>query len=186
MIREQVRSYGWERLFGTLAADLHYAARQLLHNPGFALVGILTLALGIGASTAIFSAVNPILFQPLPYPHADRLMMIQEMRNNGSPRRPTFGTFHGLAEGSRSFDAMAVMKPWQPTMVGTGQPERFEGQRVSAGYFRALGVLPARGTGLPGARRSVPRSQCGGAERPVVAAALRRGQRDSWQTGHAR
>ena len=144
-INEQVRSYGWERLFGTLAADLHYAARQLLHNPGFALVSIITLALGIGASTAIFSAVNPILFQPLPYPHAGQLMMIHEMRRNGSPRLPTFGTFHGLAEGSRSFDAMAVMKPWQPTMAGTGQPERFEGQRVSASYFRALGVLPSMG-----------------------------------------
>ena len=145
VIREHVRSYGWEGLFGTLAADLHYAARQLLHNPGFALVGILTLALGIGASTAIFSAVNPILFQPLPYPHADRVTMIQEMRGNGSPRRPSFGTFHGLAEGSDTFEAMAVMKPWQPTMVGTGQPERFEGQRVSAGYFRVLGVLPSLG-----------------------------------------
>jgi putative ABC transport system permease protein len=145
VLREQARSYGWERLLETLASDLHYAARQLLHSPGFALVSILTLALGIGASTAIFSAVNPILFQPLPYPHADRLMMIQEMRNNGSPRRPTFGTFQGLTEGSRSFDATAVMKPWQPTMVGTDQPERLEGQRVSAGYFRALGVLPAVG-----------------------------------------
>ena len=151
VIREQVRSYGWENLFGTLAADLHYAARQLLSSPGFALVSILTLALGIGASTAIFSAVNPILFQPLPYPHADRLTLIQETRNNGSPRRPTFGTFHGLAEGSRAFEAMAVMKPWQPTMVGAGQPERFEGQRVSADYFRALGVLPSRGTRLSGA-----------------------------------
>jgi putative ABC transport system permease protein len=145
VVREQVRSYGWERPLETFAADLRYAARQLLLNPGFALVSIVTLALGIGASTAIFSAVNPILFQPLPYPHADRLMIIQELRNNGSPRRPTFGTFHGLAEASLSFDAMAVMKPWQPTMVGTGQPERFEGQRVSAGYFRALGVFPSMG-----------------------------------------
>src|SRR4051812_19586120 len=68
VIHEQVRSYGWENLPGALAADLQYAARQLLHNPGFALVSIVTLALGIGASTAIFSAVNPILFQPLPYP----------------------------------------------------------------------------------------------------------------------
>jgi putative ABC transport system permease protein len=145
VVREEVRSYGWEHLFGTLGADLKYAGRQLPHNPGFALVSILTLALGIGASTAIFSAVNPILFQPLPYPHADRLMMIQEMRNNGSPRLPTFATFRGLTEGSHSFDAMAVIKPWQPTMIGTGQPERFEGQRVSAGYFRTLGVLPSVG-----------------------------------------
>ncbi|HWC95130.1 MAG TPA: ABC transporter permease [Candidatus Sulfopaludibacter sp.] len=144
-IREQVRSSGWEGLLETLAADLRYAARQLLHNPGFALVGILTLALGIGASTAIFSAVNPILFQPLPYPDAGRLTMIREMPRSGSPRRPTFGTFHGLAESSRTFDAMAVMKPWQPTMVGNDQPERFEGQRVSAAYFRTLGVAPSIG-----------------------------------------
>lgn len=145
VLHEQVRSYGWEHLFGTLAADVQYGGRQLLHNPGFALVSILTLALGIGASTAIFSAVNPILFQPLPYPHAGRLTMIQEMRNNGSPRPPTFATFHALAEGSHTFDAMAVVKPWQPTMVGAGPPERFEGQRVSAGYFRVLGVSPSRG-----------------------------------------
>ncbi len=143
--REQVRSYGWEHAIQTLLSDLHYAARQLLHNPGFALVTTLTLALGIGASTAIFSAVNPILFEPLPYPHAGQVMMLWEMRSDGSPQPVTFGTFHGLQERTRSFDAMAVMKPWQPAMVGSGQPERFEGQRVSADYFRALGISPALG-----------------------------------------
>jgi putative ABC transport system permease protein len=143
--REQMRSFGWEHTIQTLLADLHYAARQLLRNPGFAVVATLTVALGIGAATAIFSAVNPILFKPLPYPQAGRLMMIWEMRSDGSPRPVTFGTFRGLQERSRSFDAMAVMKPWQPAMVGTGQPERFEGQRVSADYFRALGISPALG-----------------------------------------
>jgi putative ABC transport system permease protein len=146
--REQMRSFGWEHTVQTLLADLHYAARQLLGNPGFALVTTLTLALGIGASTAIFSAVNPILFEPLPYPHANRLMTLWEMRSNGSPMAVSFGTFHGLQERSRSFDAMAVMKPWQPAMVGSGQPERFEGQRVSADYFRVLGISPAIGRGL--------------------------------------
>ena len=145
VVREQVRSYGWEHPIQSLIADLRYAARQLLHNPGFALVTTLTLSLGIGATTAIFSAVNPILFQPLPYSHADHLMMLWEMRSDGSPQPVTFGTFHGLQERTRSFDAMAVMKPWQPAMVGSGQPERFEGQRVSADYFRALGVEPVLG-----------------------------------------
>lgn len=144
-IREQVRSYGWEHLFETLVADLHYAARQLLRNPGFALVSLITLALGIGSSTAIFSAVNPILFQPLPYPHADRVMMIQEMRNNGSPMAVNFATFRGLSGATRVFDATAVFKLWQPTIVETDEPERLDGQRVSADYFSVLGVLPLQG-----------------------------------------
>src|SRR3954469_22958471 len=71
-------------------------------------------------------------------------MTIFEMLGGGS-RLPSFGTYTGLAERSRSFEAMAVMKPWQPAMVGIGEPELFEGQRVSAAYFRALGVLPALG-----------------------------------------
>jgi putative ABC transport system permease protein len=145
VIHEELRSYGWEHTLHTLLTDLHYAARQLIRNPGFALVTTLTLALGIGASTAIFSAVNPILFQPLPYPHAAQLMMIWEMRNDGSAQPVTFGTFHGLHERSRSFETMAVMKPWQPAMVGTGLPERFEGQRVSADYFRTLDISPVLG-----------------------------------------
>jgi putative ABC transport system permease protein len=145
VIREEIRSYGWEHTLHTLLADLHYAARQLIRNPGFALVTTLTLALGIGAGTAIFSAVNPILFKPLPYPNAGRLQMIWEMRRDGSSRPVTFGTFYGLEQRSRSFDTMAVMKPWQPAMTGALQPERFEGQRVSANYFRTLGISPLLG-----------------------------------------
>ncbi len=145
VVREQVRESGWENLVRIFFADVHYSARQLRKNPGFAATAILVLALGIGASTAIFSAVNPILFEPLPYPHPSRLMMIWEMRKGDSPLDVSFGSFHGLAERSRSFDATAVMKPWQPTMTSATQPERFEGQRVSAGYFQTLGAVPALG-----------------------------------------
>src|SRR5690349_2115901 len=74
--REQVRSYGWENAIETLVADLRFAARRLRSNPGFSIVAVSTLALGIGATTAIFSAVNPILFESLPYPQADRIAMI--------------------------------------------------------------------------------------------------------------
>ena len=125
-------------------ADLRFALRQLGRSPGFAWTSILILALGIGACTAIFSAVKPILLDPLPYPHAKQIMMIWEMRGT-RPMDVTFGTFHGVAERSGSFAAMAVMKPWQPTMISTDRPERFEGQRVSAGFFRTLGVLPLLG-----------------------------------------
>jgi putative ABC transport system permease protein len=144
-VREEIRFYGWEHTLHTLLTDLHYAARQLIRNPGFALVTTLTLALGIGASTAIFSAVNPILFKPLPYPHAAQLMMIWEMRSDGSSQPITFGTFYGLEQRAHSFDSMAVMKPWQPAMTGAVLPERFEGQRVSANYFRTLGISPVLG-----------------------------------------
>jgi putative ABC transport system permease protein len=128
--------------------DLRYGVRMLLKKPGFTLIAVFTLALGIGASTAIFSAVNPILFEPLPYPHADRIAVILEMNSDGSRNAGTFGMYRGLAEQNRSFDAMAVFKPWQPTMTGADQPERFEGQRVTANYFQVLGVSPAVGRDL--------------------------------------
>ena len=116
------------------------AARRVLR-----FVAVLTLALGIGASTAIFSAVNPILFEPLPYPHAGRVMMIWDFGPDGSRLDVTFGTYRELVERSRSFDAIAVMRAWQPTMTGPAEPERLDGQRVSASYFRVLGVSPALG-----------------------------------------
>jgi putative ABC transport system permease protein len=119
---------------------------MLLKKPGFTLIAVVTLALGIGASTAIFSAVNPILFEPLPYPNASRLMMIWETRIDGgqSPGN-AFGTYRALVEQSRSFDEIAAMKLWQPTMTSAAEPERLEGQRVSASYFHVLGVAPTLG-----------------------------------------
>jgi putative ABC transport system permease protein len=144
-VTEQVRASGWENLVGTVFADLRYALRQLRSNFGFTAVAVLTLALGIGATTAIFSAVNPILFETLPYPQASRLMMIWYRAPNGTAVAETFGTYREFAERSRSFDALAVMKRWQPVMTGAAEPERFDGQSVSAGYFRVLGVSPALG-----------------------------------------
>src|SRR2546423_1961906 len=144
-IREQVRSYGWENAVWSLVGDVRYGVRRLRSAPGFAFVCIATLALGLGASTAIFSAVRPILFEPLPYPRADRIVMISDFGMNGSHLDVTFGTYRELAARARSLDALAVMKPWQPTLTGAAEPERLEGQRVSAKYFRALGVAPASG-----------------------------------------
>jgi putative ABC transport system permease protein len=135
-----------QRLEDEMFQDLRYGLRLLVKTPGFTLIAAFTLALGIGASTAIFSAVNPILLEPLPYPHADRLAMVWDFGNEGARVHVTFGTYRELLERSRSFDAMAVMRVWQPALTGQAQPERFDGQRVSAGYFRALGVSPAMGS----------------------------------------
>jgi len=143
-VREQVRSSGWENVVETLAADLQYAWRRLWSNPGFTAVCALTLALGIGASTAIFSAVNPILFEPLPYPHANRIVMIWDIFQ-GERSDVTFHTYRELKTRSLSFDEVAAYEGWQPTMTGSAEPTRFDGQSVSWQYFRALGVAPAQG-----------------------------------------
>jgi putative ABC transport system permease protein len=144
-VRETVRDGGWENLVAIAAADLRYGARRLRASPGFASVSILTLALGIGASTAIFSAVNPILFAPLPYPHPERIVMIWDTALGGIRIDVTFATFREFTERSQAFDALAVMKPWYPTVTDADGPERLNGQRVSADYFRALGVTPMLG-----------------------------------------
>jgi putative ABC transport system permease protein len=137
---------GWGfRSMETLRQDLQYGARALLKHPTFTIVATITLALGIGASAAIFSAVKPILFEPLPYPQPDRIMMIWDRGDDGSRLDGTFGNYRELVERSHSFDALAVMKSWQPTMIGTAEPERLEGQKVSATYFRVLGTPPALG-----------------------------------------
>jgi len=146
-VKEQCRDARGTRWLEDLWQDFRYAARTLRQRPGFTAVSALTLALGIGASTAIFSIVNPILFEPLPYPHAGRIMMIWDTYE-GVRCDVTFHTYRELAARTRSFDAMAVMEAWQPTLTsGTSaaQPERFDGQSVSAGYFRALGVSPLLG-----------------------------------------
>jgi putative ABC transport system permease protein len=144
-IREAVRSQGWEHVVDTTMADLRYAARGLRRHPGSAVVGALTLALGIGASTAIFSAVNPILFEPLPYPHSERIVTLADYGAGGQPLDVTYGTFHEVSERSRSFAALAAADRWQPALMGLAEPERLAGHLVTAQYFRALGVAPAEG-----------------------------------------
>src|ERR1700677_1540407 len=125
--------------------DIRYAVRQLRKHLGFTCTAVLILGLGIGASTAIFSAVNPILFEPLPYPHASRIMTIWYAGEDGSRTPQTFHTYRELAERNRSFEAIAVMKAWQPTLTGANEPERLDGQQVSVGFFRSLGGGPAVG-----------------------------------------
>jgi len=144
IVREHVRSAGWENFAGATWSDLRYASRGLRRAPGFALVAVLTLALGIGANTAIFSAVNTILFEPLPYPHSARLLMIWDTYQ-GQRSDVTFHTYRELAERDRSLQAIAALEPWQPTMSGSSEPERLNGQSVSSGFFSVLGVGPEIG-----------------------------------------
>jgi macrolide transport system ATP-binding/permease protein len=129
----------------SIASDICFAIRQLRKSPGFAWTSILTLALGIGTCTAIFSAIKPILIDPLPYSHARQLMMLREMGSDGGPRNVNFATFHGLTERTQSFSALAAIRAWQPAMTSTDRPGRLDGQRVTADYFRTLGIAPILG-----------------------------------------
>ena len=157
--REEVRASGWEHGVDTLLSDARYALRRLRRDPGFTVVAALTLALGIGAATAIFSAVNPILFRALPYPGAERIVTISDRARSGAPAEPTYGTYEELASRSRSFESLSAADLWRPSLTGTDEAERLQGQRVSASYFHTLGVLPAAGRSFdstedaPGAAR---------------------------------
>jgi predicted permease len=130
-----------ERIF----QDLRYAARQLRKAPGFSFTAILILGLGIGGASAIFSALNPILFEPLPYPQANRIMRIWYVGADGGRIPQSFHTYREISERNRSFEKLAVLKPWQPTLSSADQPERLDGQRVSAGFFQVLGISPVLG-----------------------------------------
>jgi len=144
-VKESCRDARGTRWLEELLQDSRYAAHVLRQNPGFPAVSVLTLALGIGATTTIFSAANPILFEPLPYPHADRIATVSYKSADGSRGPQAFGTWRELAARSRLFDAFAVFKPWQPTLAGPFEPERLNGYRVTSAYFHVLGVAPALG-----------------------------------------
>lgn len=132
----------------TALQDIRYALRQCRRRPGYTWTAVLILAFGIGGTTAIFSALNPILFEPLPYPQASRIMMIWYAGESGERDAQAFHTYQEVAQRNRSFESLSVIKPWQPTLSGSDAPERLDGQRVSADYFRVLGVSPVLGRSL--------------------------------------
>jgi len=131
----------------TLVQDLRYAIRMLLKNPGFAVIAVIALALGIGANTSIFSVVNTVLLRSLPYGDPDRLMVVRE---NKLPQFPEFsvspGNFLDWQKQSTSFETIAAINGSAYNLVsGDAEPERLRGARVSAGAFEMLGVKPVQG-----------------------------------------
>jgi putative ABC transport system permease protein len=144
-VTEQVRGSGWENSVRAAMFDVRYAARRLRRDRAFAAVAIVTIALGIGATAAIFSAVDVVLFEPLPYPAPNRIATIWELSNDGQHVPGSFGMYRSLAGRSRSFETIAVFRAWQPTLTGRDEAERLEGQRVSWAYFRVLAVPPRIG-----------------------------------------
>ncbi|HEY6385427.1 MAG TPA: ABC transporter permease [Candidatus Acidoferrum sp.] len=127
--------------------DLQFALRQLLKSPGFSLVAILTLALAIGANTAIFSAIDAVLLHPLPYPYPDQLVIVQETLPRYSlhgiaPTAPDYAEFRRQA---KCFTEIASVTGAVATLTGDGQPEDIPALRITASAFPMLGVVPIVG-----------------------------------------
>jgi putative ABC transport system permease protein len=134
-------------LLSDLSQDLRFGMRMLLKNPGFTIVAIIALALGIGANTAIFSVVNTVLLRPLPYKDPDRLVMVWEDNSKqGFPRdTPAAANYIDWRDQNHVFEGMAAMVEISFNLTGVGDPERIDGQRVSANLFSLLGVEPQLG-----------------------------------------
>lgn len=125
--------------------EMRLAARSLLKRPGFTLVAILTLALGIGASTAIFSVLDAALLRPLPYPDQERIVELRELDEKGKGMSFTQPNFDDLRARSHSFDAMAQYSAWPQAVAGGSEPVRTNAAAVSSDFFSVLGVRPALG-----------------------------------------
>src|SRR6185369_11037970 len=130
-----------------LTKDIRYALRGLLKRPGFTAIVVVTLALGIGTNTAIFSVVNAVLLRPLPYPDSDQLVMIWRNMETGpaqklpaSPRE-----FVAFRDHNHSFSAIAAYAHAGRDLTGAGDAERIVTAKVTAQFFSVLGISPLRG-----------------------------------------
>ncbi len=128
-----------------LLQDLRYAARTLANSRGFAAVAILTVALGIGANTAIFSFVDGILLKPLPYDHPDRIVRVLEKPPLGPRNGISTLNFLDWQRDNDVFDFMAGQAGGSATLTGVGEPVQLRGGRVSAHFFDIFGIRPALG-----------------------------------------
>ena len=131
----------------TLWQDLKFSLRMLRKNPGFTAVAILTLALGIGANTAIFSVVNTVLLQPLPYKEPGRIISLAQidLKTQASGALMSYTKYTQIQEQSKTLESMAGFYPLTLSLVTEREPEAVNGARASIDFFRVLGISPARG-----------------------------------------
>ena len=129
----------------TFLYDVRYAFRQLRKSPGFTAVTILTLALGIGANTSLFSVVNGVLLNRLPYPEPERLVTLSESKPNFEYGSISYPNFRDWQKNNRTFSAMAIYRAYAFSLTGSGEAEQVSGEFVSSDLFPLLGVNPATG-----------------------------------------
>ncbi|HEV3455207.1 MAG TPA: ABC transporter permease [Thermoanaerobaculia bacterium] len=135
----------------TLLRDLGYGLRMLRSHPGFSVIAVLTLAIGIGANAALFSVVDGVLLKPLPFPHPDRLVRLHESKPNFENGSISYPNFRDWQQQNRTFSAIAIARDWGASLTGKGDAEQLDGRLVSSDFFSLLGVKPLLGrTFAPG------------------------------------
>jgi predicted permease len=151
LIKEVTREmWGWTSL-ERLIEDLRYGARMLRKSPGFTAVAILTLALGIGANTALFSVVNGVLLKPLPYPHPEQLVWLAESKPNFASGSISFPNFRDWRKDNHTFTAMGVYRSFSFNLTGLGEAEQLRARFISSEFLNVVGVAPVIGrTFAPG------------------------------------
>jgi putative ABC transport system permease protein len=152
-----------QRLEEDMFQDLRFGFRMLLKNPGFTFVAVLTLALGIGANTAIFSVVNAMMLRPLPYPDSERLFWVDYTSSGNNGGEILSAHFLNWQERSQTLKGIAQFEPTTRTLTGAGEPERVEVGQISASFFTTLGVQP-----LPPGRNFTAAEDKTGGERVAI------------------
>ena len=167
-IKEECRDTWGARFIDALLQDVRFGLRMLAKNPGFTAVAVLTLALGIGANTAIFSVVNAVLLKPLPYAEPDRLMAVGSMRFRGVPSPDTlsYPDFFDYRARNHVFEHLVTGRGTSLTLTGYGPPRQLHGNMTTWDLFPALGIAPVLGRGF------LPSEEAAGARVAVLSHAL--------------
>jgi predicted permease len=145
LIKEVTREmWGWAS-FERLLQDLRYGLRMLAKSPGFTVIAMLTLALGIGANTALFSVVNGVLLKPLPYPQPEKLVWLAESKPNFATGSISYPNFRDWQKDNHTFSAMAIYRAFNFNLLGLGDAEQLRARFISSDFFSVLGVSPVIG-----------------------------------------
>jgi putative ABC transport system permease protein len=149
-VREQVRSYGWENVVLSSLSDLRYAARRLRGNPGLTTIGVLTLALGIGASTAIFSVIEGVLLKPLSYPQSEQIVALRHTAPgiHIDDMNMAASLYFTYTEENRVFQDVGMWISDTASVTGVAQPEEVPALLVTNRFLPVLGVQPVLGRGF--------------------------------------
>src|SRR5579863_6200723 len=132
-------------MMGTLLQDLRFGFRMLKKSPGFTAVAVVTLALGIGANTALFSVVNGVLLSPLPFPQPDQLVTLHENKPNFEGGSISYPNFRDWRKENHTFSSLALARAYAFSLTGIGEAEQVTGEFISSDFFAVLGVRPVIG-----------------------------------------